>query len=137
MEISTLISREELGDMYYKLKDEYDRYFSPWSNWLAPKGNPETVKKDLLKKIAAIEKELGADFLLVIRQKKEIRSLETHLKDQCKNNDELELRIERLEACVRELYSGKKNQRHAYFPNCESAIPSKMNVASNSYPSLI
>jgi predicted RNase H-like nuclease (RuvC/YqgF family) len=133
---NVILSREELGKMYFELQNQYERFFSPWSNMCAPSGDPEVVKLELRTKIEAIEKELG-DYIDIAKLRRENRKLETHLKDQIKNNDELEERIERLEECVVELVSGKKDKRDASYTACYSKIPSKMNVNLNSYPSLL
>lgn len=132
----TVLSREELGDMYYELRGKFHSYFSPWSNMLGPQGDPEATKKEITDKMAAIEKELGEDFLLVIRLKKENRQLEKHLKDQVKNNDELEERVERLEKCVKELHDSKGNRfgvDEFDFRACNSKIPDKSHLRSSEY----
>ena len=131
MDTKKILTKEELGDMYYDLKAKLSKY----STWVI---QGSTEKNEALeKKMAAIKNELGDDFLYMIRLKHENRSLDHALKDTQKNNDELEERIERLEMCIVELRSGKKDTRGSTFRHCESAIPSKMTIDCETYPTNI
>lgn len=126
-----LMSRDELGQMYFDLQDEYSKWLRPWSNWLFQSGDPEVRKKELKDKMAAIHAELGEDFIALCQLRQDHKKLQGDMKDVGKNNDELENRIERLENCIVELYSHKQNKPfrnkdpHYQLPfgHCESKIP--------------
>lgn len=127
--VSTVLSREELGEMYFDLQNEYSRWFGPWSNFIFSDGDPEARKKELKDKMAAIHAELGEDFIALCQIRQENKRLEAKIDDVRKNNDELENRIDRLENCVAELHAFKANKPFAPhrlfepFRHCESKIP--------------
>ncbi len=110
---------------------------------MGPQGDPKKTKKELQQKMDSISQELGDEFLLTIKLKLEIRELDDALKDVQKNNDELEERIERLERCIIELRSNKKNDKttlfgtYNQFPNCESPVPDKSGTDHRTYRSNI
>jgi len=116
--VDKLLSREELGEKYLELEGTNGCGYGFFS---LPKSDKEIkANRD---KMRIIEAEVGEDFIRICRLKKEIESKEDKIKDVQKNNDELENRIERLEGCVKELYSNKKSKADSIFYHCESKIP--------------
>ena len=127
----TLFTKQELGKIYFETKEQYDKFFSLWSNWIVCDGDPEVKKKELKDKMEAIAAELGETWMEFATLRNENEDLKFHLKDVQKNNDELEDRIERLEKCIQELYSHKKDKygtSDGFMPYeaCESKIPSRI-----------
>lgn len=120
-----ILTREELGELYVETKDEYDRYFSTWSNWCCPTGNPEEIKARLKGRMDAIAAQLGEDYMEIVRLREKVNDQKAEIKDVQKNNDELEDRIERLEGCVTELYQNKGDRlmMSKTYHHCESKIP--------------